>query len=365
VRKNYFDEPVASRYDDPDDAMFDPAVTSMTAEFLAGIAGGGAALEFGIGTGRIALPLAGRGIAVHGIDLSEAMVARLRAKPGGEHIGVTIGDFATARVDRQFQLAYLVYNTIENLTSQDDQVDCFRNAAAHLVPGGCFVIEVGIPSLQRLPVGERYVPFTVTDRHLGFDEYDVVNQGLVSHHYTFTPDGKTTVAATPFRYVWPAELDLMARIAGMRLKDRWADWDRSPFTAESTKHVSVWDKRLPHVPHRLGRHEHAAPPVGHVRCIGRATSRHAQRPGPPNSRPVAASVGLPPPGSVNFTPEFVPFCPPPDLPNPVEVPTGGRLVPGKLNSVPAFARICLSLDLPFPGGMAHANERAAACPAIA
>jgi SAM-dependent methyltransferase len=245
VRKNYFDEPVASRYDDPDDAMFDPALTDMTAGFLVGLAGGGAALEFGIGTGRIAVPLARRGVQVHGIDLSEAMVARLRAKPGGEAIGVTIGDFATARVDRQFSLAYLVYNTIGNLTSQDDQVDCFRNAAAHLAPGGCFVVEVGIPQLQRLLTGERFVPFSVTDRHLGFDEYDVVSQGLVSHHYTFTPDGKAIVEAIPFRYVWPAELDLMARIAGMRLRERWADWNRDPFIATSTKHVSVWEKPAP------------------------------------------------------------------------------------------------------------------------
>jgi SAM-dependent methyltransferase len=242
VRKNYFDEPVAAFYDDPSDSMFDHAVVEATVDFLAGLAGAGAALEFAIGTGRIALPLAGRGVEVHGIDLSEAMVARLHAKPGGDAIDVTIGDFATVTVSGTFQLAYLVYNTIGNLTTQDDQVDCFRNAAAHLSPGGSFVIEVGVPQLQRLPPGETVRPFSVTSRHLGFDEYDVARQGLISHHYTFSGDGSARVDSTLFRYVWPAELDLMARIAGLRLRERWADWNRDPFTSDSTKHVSVWEK---------------------------------------------------------------------------------------------------------------------------
>lgn len=242
MRKNYFDEPVAAFYDDPSDSMFEPATIGATVDFLAGLAGTGAALEFAIGTGRIALPLAGRGVEMHGIDLSEAMVARLRAKPGGDAIDVTIGDFTTATVSETFQLAYLVYNTIGNLTTQDDQVDCFRNAAAHLAPGGCFVIEVGVPQLQRLPPGETFQPFSVTSHHLGFDEYDVARQGLISHHYTFSDDGRSRVVSMPFRYVWPAELDLMARIAGLRLRERWADWNREPFTSDSTKHVSVWEK---------------------------------------------------------------------------------------------------------------------------
>src|SRR3954452_14978034 len=163
--------------------MFEPAVVAPVADFLAGLAGDGAALELGIGTGRIALPLAQRGVRVHGIDLSEAMVARLEAEPGSGKIGVTIGDFATTTVDGTFSVAYLVFNTIMNLTTQDEQVACFRNAAAHLAPGGCFVIEVSVPHLQRLPRGDTVRPFHIGATHLGFDEYDVVAQGLVSHHY--------------------------------------------------------------------------------------------------------------------------------------------------------------------------------------
>jgi SAM-dependent methyltransferase len=178
---------------------------------------------------------------VHGIDLSEAMVARLRAKPGADRVTITVGDFATASAGRTFRLVYLVYNTICNLTSQDDQVECFRNAAAHLEPGGHFVIEVGVPDLRRLPPGQTAVPFTVRPGRLGFDEYDVVSQGMVSHHYWQT-DGRWESMSIPFRYVWPAELDLMARLAGMRLRDRWAGWNREPFTADSTTHISVWRK---------------------------------------------------------------------------------------------------------------------------
>jgi len=242
VPQDYFGEQVAARYDDAQGEMFQAAAIDPVVDFLADLAGDGAALELGIGTGRIALPLAQRGIRVHGIDLSEAMIARLRAKPGGEEIGVTIGDFATTRVVGTFSLAYLVFNTIMNLTTQDLQVACFQNVAAHLEPRGCFVIEVELPDLQRLPFGETIRPFHVSETRLGFDEYDVVNQGLVSHHYRAV-DGKFEKWSIPFRYVWPSELDLMARLAGMTLHERWSGWQREPFTSESTKHVAVWQKR--------------------------------------------------------------------------------------------------------------------------
>jgi SAM-dependent methyltransferase len=239
VKEDHFGEEVAARYDGG--PMFSPEVLDPTVDFLAALAGEGGALEFGIGTGRVALPLAARGVRVHGIDLSEAMVAKLREKPGAEQVGTTIGDFATTRVEERFSLVYLVFNTIGNLTTQDDQVACFENAAAHLEPGGCFVIEVGIPDLQRLAPGERFYPFDVSGDHLGFDEYDVSNQGLVSHHFS-REGGRWQRSSLPFRYVWPAELDLMARISGMRLRERWGDWERSPFTGESRKHVSVWER---------------------------------------------------------------------------------------------------------------------------
>jgi SAM-dependent methyltransferase len=181
-------------------------------------------------------------LAVHGIDLSTAMVAKLRDKRGGEEIPVAIGDFATTRIDGTFSLAYLVFNTINNLTTQDWQVACFENVAAHLEPGGCFVIEVGVPKLRLLPPGQRFVPFDVDSEHLGFDEYDVAGQGLISHHYYPREGARVSM---PFRYVWPSELDLMARIAGMRLRERWSGWRHEPFTAESGKHVSVWEKLSP------------------------------------------------------------------------------------------------------------------------
>jgi SAM-dependent methyltransferase len=221
--------------------MFSPEVVGPTVDFLAALAGDGAAVEFGIGTGRVALPLAQRGVRVHGIDLSEAMVARLREKPGSEQIVATIGDFATVRVEGTFSLVYLVFNTICNLTTQDDQVACFQNAADHLEPGGFFVIEVGTPDLQRLSPGERFYPFEVSSDHIGLDEHDIANQGLVSHHL-WPEGGAWHKSSVPFRYVWPAELDLMARLAGMRLRERWEDWGRSPFTSESRKHVSVWER---------------------------------------------------------------------------------------------------------------------------
>jgi len=241
VPRIYFDERIAQGYDADSGAMFEPEIIDATVSFLTGLAGSGAALELGIGTGRIALPLSERGVTVHGIDLSPAMVDKLRSKPGAERISVTVGDFATTKVDHTFTLVYLVYNTIENLTTQDEQVECFENAAAHLEPGGCFVIEVEIPALQRLPHGERARPFRVSPTRLGFDEYDVAVQGLVSHHYWMV-DGRFENFSMPFRYVWPSELDLMARLAGMTLRERWSDWNRAPFTNDSTKHISVWQK---------------------------------------------------------------------------------------------------------------------------
>jgi SAM-dependent methyltransferase len=224
--------------------MFDPAVVDATVDFLVGLAGSGRALELGIGTGRIAVPLAARGVPVHGIDMSRAMVARLREKPGAERIGVTIGDFATTTVDGAFSLAYLVFNTINNLTTQDEQVACFRNAAAHLEPGGCFAVEVGVPALRLLPPGEQFRVFEASETRWGIDEYDVVTQGLVSHHFEVA-DGQIERLSIPFRYVWPAELDLMAELAGMRLRERWSGWRREPFTSESRKHVSVWQMPSP------------------------------------------------------------------------------------------------------------------------
>ena len=236
----YFGEDVASRYDD-DAEIFAAEAVDPIVDMLAELARGGPALELGIGTGRIALPLSKRGVPVHGIDMSRAMVARLREKPGGDAIGVSVGDFATTAVDGRFTLAYLVFNTISNLTTQEAQVACFRNVAAHLEPGGCFVIENGVPSLRRLPPGQRYVPFHVSDSRLGFDEYDVANQGLISHHLTIEPDGTARRISVPFRYTWPAELDLMAQLAGMRLRDRLGGWRGEAFTSDSRSHVSVWE----------------------------------------------------------------------------------------------------------------------------
>jgi Methyltransferase domain len=238
---NYFGEDVAARYDEGLGEWGDAALVADTVEFLAALAGEDAALELGIGTGRIALPLAARGVSVHGIDLSEPMVARLRAKPGGKAIPVTIGDFAGTRLDARFSLVYLVFNTIMNLTTQEAQLICFQNAAAQLAPSGSFVIEVGVPGLQRLAPGQRIQDFHLSDSSWGLDEYDVVDQGLTSHYFEFD-DGRVRYSSTPFRYVWPAELDLMARFAGMTLQARWGGWKREPFTAESRAHVSVWMK---------------------------------------------------------------------------------------------------------------------------
>ncbi|MFG2030181.1 class I SAM-dependent DNA methyltransferase [Streptomyces sp. NPDC048825] len=237
----YFGEKVAAGYDESSADMFRPEAVDPAVDLLAGLAGDGRALELGVGTGRIALPLARRGIPVHGIDMSRAMVARLRAKPGGDSVGVTIGDFATTRVEGTFAVAYLVFNTINNLTTQDAQVACFQNAAAHLRPGGCFVIEVGVPELRRLPPGQNAVPFHISPTQWAFDIYDVATQSMSSNYVTIV-DGRAEHEYYPFRYVWPSELDLMARLAGMRLRDRWEDWTRAPFTSESRRHVSVWEK---------------------------------------------------------------------------------------------------------------------------
>jgi SAM-dependent methyltransferase len=237
----YFDERVAARYDESAAEMFERKIVDPAVDFLTGLAGSGRALEFGIGTGRIALPLAQRGVPVCGVELSKAMIARLRAKPGGADIGVTIGDFATATVDGAFSVAYLVFNTIFNLTTQAAQVECFRNVAAHLEPGGCFVIEVGVPELRQLPPGETIRAFHVSETGWGIDEYEVATQGLTSHHFEIV-DGRLERFSVPFRYAWPSELDLMAQLAGLSLRERWSGWKREPFTSESRTHVSVWEK---------------------------------------------------------------------------------------------------------------------------
>ena len=243
MAEDHFGKDMAERYDDPADPMFAPVAVDPVVDLLVELARGGRALELGIGTGRIALPLAERGVHVHGIDLSEAMVAILHAKPGAERIDVTIGDFATTRVPGTFSVAYLVFNTIMNLTTQDEQVACFQNVARHLESGGSFVVEVGVPALQRLPSGERIQAFHWEGpTRFGLDEIDVASQRLVSHHYR-TIEGKLEVSSGPFRYVWPSELDLMARLAGMTLRERWGGWQREPFTNDSTMHVSVWEKR--------------------------------------------------------------------------------------------------------------------------
>jgi SAM-dependent methyltransferase len=239
----YFSEHVARTYDDATGDEFDPAVIDATVEVLAGLAGpGGRALEFAIGTGRVAVPLAGRGVAVHGIDMSAAMVARLRAK--NPLIGVSMGDFSAVRAEApDFDLVYLVFNTVMNLTTQDAQVECFRNAAAHLRPGGRFLVEVMVPELRKLPAGQTVVPFTVTPSRWGFDSYDVATQAMASNYVTLHDDGRGEFWSVPFRYVWPAEMDLMARIAGLEPEHRWDSWAGTPFTNDSTKIIATWVKR--------------------------------------------------------------------------------------------------------------------------
>ena len=240
---NHFDTDVAVGYDDETDPRWSPEHLDLETGFLADVAGpGGRALELAIGTGRVALPLAARGIEVHGIDLSDAMVGRLRAKPGGADIPVAIGDFTSTVVGEGFDLVYLVFNTIGNVTSQDAQVATFENAARHLRPGGCFVVETHVAGVLHAQAGHRYQVFNHDDDHHGIDEYDLVTQNMWSHHYSRREDGSFERHSVPFRFAWPAELDLMARIAGMRLRERWGWWDRTPFTNESRSHVSVWEK---------------------------------------------------------------------------------------------------------------------------
>lgn len=237
-----FDVEIAAHYDETTAHMYRPEVLQPAVDFLAALAGDGRALEFGVGTGRVALPLSERGVPTLGIDISEPMLAELRKKDAAARVGVTVGDFATTRVEGTFRLVYLLFNTITNLTSQDEQVECFQNAAAHLEPGGHFVIETLVPDLRRIPPGQRVRVFDVDPAHLGFDEYtDFVGQIQYSHHYWIDGERVRTHSA-PYRYVWPSELDLMARLAGMTLRERWANWSREPFTDESRSHVSVWQK---------------------------------------------------------------------------------------------------------------------------
>jgi SAM-dependent methyltransferase len=238
-----FDEWIASRYERLWPELYDPAVLDPAVDLLADLAGSGAVLEFGIGTGRVALPLSQRGVRVHGIELSPAMTAELRRSGRGRDVGVTIGDFATTNVGQTFTLVYLLRNTITNLTTQAEQVDAFRNAAAHLQPGGCFLIENYIPGLQRLPPGETTRVFIATPDHVGFEEYDLAAQIAVSHHH-WVIDGELKTFASAHRYLWPSELDLMARLAGMTLRARWSDWHQAPFTSDSQGHISLWTKTV-------------------------------------------------------------------------------------------------------------------------
>ena len=238
----HFDEAIAAEYDEGSEDMFASEVLEPTVATLERLAGGGRVLEFAIGTGRVALPLAARGVDVSGIEMSRPMVAQMRAKPGGTDLEVVMGDMTRATVEGEFALVYLVYNTIGNVLTQDGQVEVFRNAARHLVPGGRFLIEIGVPSLQRLPEGERFVVFNMQEGYAGVDEYDLVTQRLMSHHLSVRADGSGVVNKTPQRYVWPSELDLMAKLAGMTLESRWEDFSGTEFTATSQSHVSVWVK---------------------------------------------------------------------------------------------------------------------------
>jgi Methyltransferase domain len=240
--EGYFGERVAARYDDASWSMFDPALVAATVDALAELAGDGAALEFAVGTGRIALPLAERGVRVAGIDNSEAMLSRLREKPGAARIDARVGDMAATRVDGEFSLVYLVFNTIFNLTTQDGQVACFANAAAHLGEGGRFVIEARVPELQRLPLGQTVLPWRADPGGMSYYVYDVVTQRLSGQHYLFD-DGRVEASPIEMRYAWPSELDLMARLAGLELEHRWGGWRRQPFTHLSPAHVSVYIKR--------------------------------------------------------------------------------------------------------------------------
>ena len=238
-----WDEETAARYDTPGEGPFAAEVLGPTVDLLEQLAEGGPVLELAVGTGRVAVPLARRGLRVSGIELSRPMVERLRATvPDEADLPVVVGDMATATAPGcgDFALVALVFNTIGNLRTQDAQVACFANAARHLRPGGRFLVEVGVPALRRLPPGQRAVPFDLSEEHTGLDTLDTVTQEATSHHYTRMPDGRYRYGRHRFRYVWPSELDLMARLAGLRPEHRWAGWNREPFTAESEQHVSVW-----------------------------------------------------------------------------------------------------------------------------
>jgi SAM-dependent methyltransferase len=237
---DYWDAETAERYDDTSAFMFDPAVLDPVVDTLARLAGEGGALEFAIGTGRVAIPLTERGVPVSGIELSQPMVDRLHAKRAD--LPVVVGDMATSTVPGTFSLVYLVWNSIGNLRTQAEQLACFRNAARHLAPGGRFVIELWVPGIRRLPPGQTAVPFHFGEHHVGFDTYDLSTQQGTSHHYRRHPDGTVTYGFSNFRYIWPAECDLMAQLAGLQLESRTSDWVGSPFTSESESHVSVWSK---------------------------------------------------------------------------------------------------------------------------
>jgi SAM-dependent methyltransferase len=238
-----WDERTAASYDRNSASMFEPAVLDPAVDVLTRLADGGPALEFAIGTGRVALPLLARGVAVSGIELSPAMVAQLRAKVDEASLPVAVGDMAATQVPGVFSLVYLVWNSISNLREQAEQVECFRNAARHLRPGGHFVVELWVPPLRRLPPGQQAAAMVVEDDHLVFDTYDLTSQHCTSHHYRRRDDGTVEYSKGHFRYIWPAECDLMAQLAGMELVSRHADWDGTPFTSDSDSHVSVWRKR--------------------------------------------------------------------------------------------------------------------------
>lgn len=240
MAETHFDEWIARGYRTLWPELYEPALLDAAVDFLAELAGTAPVLELGVGTGRVAVPLSRRGVPVHGIELSEAMVAQLRREAPDDPVQVTIGDFATTSVDGTFGVVYLLRNTITNLTTQEEQVECFRNAARHLGAGGVFVIENYVPELRRLPPGESSHVFTATPEHIGVGEYDVARQIEVSRHW-WVVDGELRTFSSPHRYVWPSELDLMARLAGMTLRERWSDWYRQPFTSESRSHISVWE----------------------------------------------------------------------------------------------------------------------------
>jgi len=235
-----WDRATAERYDEASAEMFAPAVLDPAVDLLAGLAGSGRALELAVGTGRVAIPLTASGVPVTGIELSAPMVEQLRRKVDEATLPVVVGDMATTTVPGEFSLVYLVWNSISNLRTQQEQVACFRNAARHLAPGGRFVIELWIPPIRRLPPGQVAVPMSMTEGHLVFDTYDLVTQQCTSHHYRSEPDGSTRYGSRSFRYLWPSECDLMAQLAGLELEARYADWDRSPFTGDSESHVSIW-----------------------------------------------------------------------------------------------------------------------------